>query len=44
MAKRNLEDLDREKLQRFGELVYPGGGDEILIILDNLLNDKPIPL
>ena len=44
MAKRNLDSLDREKLSRFGEIVFPGGGEQILQTLDDLLNDRQIKL
>lgn len=44
MAKRNIEVLDYEKLSRFGELVFQGGGDQIMQMLDDLLNDRQIKL
>lgn len=44
IVKRNHEKIDRKKLREFGELVYPGGGKEIIDLLNNMIEDKPIQL
>lgn len=38
------KEIDRDKLREFGETVYPGGGDEIILIMNNIIEDKPITL
>lgn len=40
----NREVIDRAILERLGELVYPGGGTEILEFLDLAINKKPFPI
>lgn len=36
--------INREKLRDLGELVYPGGGNEIIEFLDKMVEGKPIQL
>ncbi len=36
--------IDRQRLAELGELVYPGGGAEILEFLDLAIADKPFPV
>lgn len=44
IAVHHQNRIDRLKLERFGELVYPGGGKEIIVILNNMIEGKPIRL
>ncbi|MEM6691540.1 MAG: hypothetical protein AAF664_19080 [Planctomycetota bacterium] len=39
----NQCSIDRFELERLGELVYPGGGHEILEFLDLAIEEKPFP-
>ncbi len=40
----NRDAIDRSKLERLGELVYPGGGTELLEFLELAINQKPFPV
>jgi hypothetical protein len=39
----HFQTIDRDELHRLGELVYPGGGDEILEFLQLAIDQKPFP-
>jgi len=40
----NYETLNRKKLKSLGDLVYPGGGAELLEFLELAKNQKPFPV
>ncbi len=40
----NKELIDQTILERLGELVYPGGGQEILEFFDLAINKRPFPI
>jgi hypothetical protein len=40
----NLKKIDRQQLHQLGELVYPGGGDELLEFLQLAIDHKPFPV
>lgn len=40
----NQSDIDRDKLRDLGELVYPGGGDEIIQLLEDTLAGRTLQL
>ena len=40
----NRQEIDKAILERLGELVYPGGGTEILEFLDLAIHKKPFPI
>lgn len=40
----NLEKINRQRLQQLGDLVYPGGGDELLEFLQLAIDHKPFPV
>jgi NADPH-dependent ferric siderophore reductase len=40
----NQTTLNRNELHRLGELVYQGGGTEILEMLELAIHDKPFPI
>jgi hypothetical protein len=35
IVQHNYDEIDRRKLRRFGELVYPGGGSELLRFVED---------
>lgn len=44
IALENRAKVNREKLRRLGELVYPGGGDEIISMLDDVFAGRILKL
>jgi hypothetical protein len=42
MVKTNRDSLDRAKLNRLAEKIYPGGGVELSEMVDDILADRPI--
>jgi hypothetical protein len=44
MAKRNFPRIDRPRLASLGELVYAGGGDDLLKFLDDAFSDRNLRL
>lgn len=40
----NSEEIDKAILERLGDLVYPGGGAELLEFLDLAIHKKPFPI
>ncbi|MEX2214120.1 MAG: hypothetical protein WD768_08335 [Phycisphaeraceae bacterium] len=44
MTLANRDKIDREKLHSLGELVYPGGGVDIIAMMDDFLQGRPIKL
>jgi hypothetical protein len=42
MVKTNRDELDRPRLRRLAERVYPGGGDELGRMVDDIFADRPI--
>ncbi len=44
MVERNAPKINRARLHRFAELVYPGGGDEILEYVDDTLAGRTLEL
>lgn len=41
MVKTNKNDLRHARLQKLGEKVYPGGGEEVLKMVDDILAGRP---
>lgn len=44
VIKHNRDDIDLEKLKRLGEKVYPGGGEEIMQMVDDIDAGRQIKL
>ncbi len=44
IAKGNSTRIDRDIAHQLAELIYPGGGQEILEFIDLSLNDQPFPV
>jgi hypothetical protein len=42
VVRHNKEDINRDRLARFGEIVYEGGGSGVLKLLDDFLAGRPI--
>lgn len=40
----NQDTIDRDRLHTLGELVYPGGGNELLEFLQLAIDEKPFPV
>lgn len=40
----NQDSIDRQRLRELGELVFPGGGDELLEFLQLAIDRKPFPV
>jgi len=44
IMKPNAETLDRDLLKQLGDLVYPGGGKELIEFLQLVIDRKPFPI
>jgi hypothetical protein len=44
VIERNKNELKREKLREYGELVYDGGGDELVKLVDDVLAGRMLVL
>jgi hypothetical protein len=44
IARANYDRIDRERLRRLGELVWPGGGDDLEEFLEIAPRDEPFPI
>jgi hypothetical protein len=42
IVEHNKDDINRVRLERLAETVYPGGGKEILKLVDDILAGRPI--
>jgi hypothetical protein len=42
MVRRNYDSIDRARLQRLGEAVYPGGGEEVARMIEDVKAGRPL--
>ncbi len=40
----NQQSIDRNEAHRLGELIFPGGGDELLEFIQLAIDQKPFPV